>query len=282
MRLKNRFIRQIKILLNIKLSIKYENFNILAPSEHLLLYYQSKYPSYDQFLPHLASYIPHDGLIIDVGANIGDTVAGMYDRNSTLNFICIEPDQKYFKYLKLNLKKIKCKKSLILQSMIGISDERFEIKRGFGTGNSVANNSGKFKSVTLDNLLKPLIVKPNLYLLKIDVDGKDAEVIVSGQDLINMYSPLIFAECQVTDIDSLENWRKVIRILSKHKYNQVAIFYNTGSLLVSMDTSELEDFILSDLADNFEFRSASYYDLFFISDKYCQLGISAVDSFVNK
>ena len=96
------------------------NFEIILPAEHMLPFYKSKYSRYDKFLPFLAEYFKDGDLIIDVGANVGDTVVQIFLVNNKLSFICIEPDSRFFKYLLYNIKRlerISNKISIILKTL---------------------------------------------------------------------------------------------------------------------------------------------------------------------
>ncbi len=54
------------------------------------------------FLPHLVKYLPKDSVVIDVGANVGDTLAGMASCNRRLNYVCIEASKEFFSDLEKN------------------------------------------------------------------------------------------------------------------------------------------------------------------------------------
>ena len=69
---------------NIKIEYKYNDFSILLPADHMLPLYQKVHKKYDKFLPHLVKYIKNYSTIIDVGANCGDTLAGMVDANKNI------------------------------------------------------------------------------------------------------------------------------------------------------------------------------------------------------
>ena len=85
----------------------YDNFSILLPVEHMLPQYQQKHVKYDRFLPHLGSYIEDKATVIDVGANCGDTLAGMVEKNPNATYVCIEPDATFFNYLETNIIRMK-------------------------------------------------------------------------------------------------------------------------------------------------------------------------------
>ena len=78
------------------------------PAEHALPEYKKFHKNYDRFLPHLVKYFNSAKYtVVDIGANIGDSLAGMIEKNSKLNFICIEADNNFYDYLKKNLQIIK-------------------------------------------------------------------------------------------------------------------------------------------------------------------------------
>ncbi|GHT01402.1 hypothetical protein AGMMS50276_29320 [Synergistales bacterium] len=80
-------------------------FNVKLNRDHALPRIQERYKMYDRFLPFLASYLC-DGVIFDIGANVGDTLLAMLDKmnpESTSTFVCIEPDRDYFALMKKNI-----------------------------------------------------------------------------------------------------------------------------------------------------------------------------------
>jgi hypothetical protein len=59
-----------------KLSIfqKFEEYSIELTPDHLLPTYQKNHPKYDRFLPVLVAHLEKGCVIVDVGANVGDSV----------------------------------------------------------------------------------------------------------------------------------------------------------------------------------------------------------------
>ncbi|MEI7464384.1 MAG: hypothetical protein WCJ87_03490 [Burkholderiales bacterium] len=55
----------------------FSRVSILMPKNHRLAEYKKRHRLYDQFLPHLARYLPTGGVVVDIGANVGDTLAAM-------------------------------------------------------------------------------------------------------------------------------------------------------------------------------------------------------------
>lgn len=78
----------IKVLVGIGYSASYKvkNFDLQIPIDHRLPLYQSQFANYDRFLPHLAKQLDSNDLVIDIGANVGDTVAAMLLENPNLRF----------------------------------------------------------------------------------------------------------------------------------------------------------------------------------------------------
>jgi hypothetical protein len=59
---------------------------------------KERYPTYDGFLPCLAKNLS-GGWIIDIGANVGDSLYSLLDAKNT-RFVCVEPENEFFELLK--------------------------------------------------------------------------------------------------------------------------------------------------------------------------------------
>src|SRR5262245_56402881 len=85
----------------------YDGFSIRLPAGHMLPEYRERWQLYDAFLPRLAAFLQPGSTVIDIGANCGDTLAGMAMRNSRLHYLCIEPDPRFFTYLTSNIARLR-------------------------------------------------------------------------------------------------------------------------------------------------------------------------------
>ena len=121
--------------------------------ENLVAVYQEKYRLYDRFLPHLASYLK--GTVVDVGANCGALAVAMGVKNPSLEFVCIEPEDKHLQHLHKN----------VLQISNRVQVDRAKI----GT---------QYK--LLDKVIEQFEVK-DIGLLKIDVDGFEPKVVAGAR-----------------------------------------------------------------------------------------------------
>jgi FkbM family methyltransferase len=163
---------------------------------HNLPIYQSVNPFYDRFLPHFASYLSSGKVVIDVGANVGDTLFGMFSNNPNLEYVCIEADKEFFDDLKVNYqnlsKEISKTKIHLINKFIG--DALTDVYLDGDNGTKKAIIGGDIKSESLDDVLDNLINIEDIVLIKTDVDGFDYDVLRSAYSSIK-HKPYLFFEC---------------------------------------------------------------------------------------
>ena len=155
---------------------------------------------YDRFLPILAKYLP-EGLIIDVGANIGGIALSI--RESCDNpIICIEPDRKMLKYL--------------YQNVWGKGMMVFEYFAGTGAGKI---------EIDFDDMI----------LVKSDTDGSDWDVILST----NLKDkPIIFFENEIT-VSNKKDFERAYDYLGEYIISIFDNYGNL--MLKNVGFSELKD-----------------------------------------
>jgi FkbM family methyltransferase len=233
-------------LLGLKTKYRYRNFSIRLPADHLLPFYQSMYGTYDKFLPHLVRYLEPTATIIDVGANCGDTLAGMYDANDRLSYICVEPDEVFFRYLSENALRMRNSNSgasiRLYKALVGKCVSQATLQGHGGTKHAVkivASTPGEksIVSVTLDSLVLP-IQSGGVQLLKSDVDGYDYDVLDSAEQLIAEHVPILFFECHFGDSRQKSGYQATIKELQRCGYHEWTIFDNYGDVVLR--TREIE------------------------------------------
>lgn len=223
--------------LNIDQRKRIGNSTILLPPDHLLSRYQKVYRQYDRFLPHLAKHLDKESVVIDVGANVGDTVAAMVAANDRLRYVCVEADDGFFDYLLRNTAtllqdnnqvSIECHKCLIGLSITGVT------LQGVGGTKHAERSEGAdaLDSKSLDALLREIDCAP-LGLIKSDVDGFDYDVIDSAQKSISENHCLLFFECQYDSESQFEGYRNCLNRLEALGYEKYAIFDNFGGLVTT-------------------------------------------------
>jgi len=167
-------------------------------------------------------FIKKGDLVIDIGANIGDTTVPMAlaagSSGVTLGF---DPNPYVYKILELNASLNKDKQNIVpLPYAITVREEEFyyvSSEASFSNGGIALtkdNGHGKFyfpdkiKGINLKTFLEQNYNDrmTNLSFIKIDTEGYDKEIIKSISDLINDYKPTIVAESfgKSTDEEKIE------------------------------------------------------------------------------
>jgi FkbM family methyltransferase len=173
--------------------------------------------------------------IIDVGANVGDTLAGMVHLNSDPNYICIEPDDFFYNILLENIRRIKFIKTDLkvtaIKSLVGKNITNVSLHGKGGTKHAVINDVGVIKSSPLDVLLKS-IDHSEVRVLKSDVDGYDFDVLDSSIDVLEKYKPILFFELQCDFDFQMKGYIKTLRLLDSIGYSDWTIFDNFGAIIL--------------------------------------------------
>ena len=212
------------------------------PPNFALPKFQNSFRLYDRFLPVLAKNIDSENrnkLIIDVGANIGDTVVAML-QNSANPFVCIEPSDYFFSFLEKNLKnisesdssRVKTIKELVGTGLIsGTLDHNDRRTASL----KVSDNPNVITHIPLDNLIDD---KSNVILLKVDTDGFDYDVIKSGEGILSNSEPILFWENEITEDFQYEGFIELYKLLDSKGYKYVYIFDNYGNLITDFISFE--------------------------------------------
>ena len=274
-----RGLRLFRKLLQIPVYKRVGNIHLWLPPEHLLPIYKQKNRLYDSFLPVLANRLPVRSTVIDVGANIGDSCKGMYISNSSLDFLCVEPDAKFFKYLKFNTRKIPKQNLFLHKVLVTESSGVFKLVGKGGTKSMQVTSQSSIKTATLDSLCSEIRVSSQIGLIKSDVDGFDFDVLLSGRSVISEKQPLVFAEFSFIDSSSLGKYLNVVNFLIDAKYTHAFIFRNTGGFECSIDLNQLEDFLRKNVNSSNHFVGVSYFDIMFSAENFLDIAKLAINDF---
>jgi FkbM family methyltransferase len=262
------------------------NSMIILPPDHLLSRHQKAYKQYDRFLPHLARHLDKGSFVIDVGANVGDTVAAMAAANDALHYVCVEADDAFFEYLLRNANilqqdndqiSIDCHKCLIGLSVTGVT-----LQGVGGTKHAESSLSGDaLDSKPLDELVREIECTP-LGLIKSDVDGFDYDVIDSAEKAISESKCLLFFECQYDNELQFDGYRKCLDRIETLGYDRYAIFDNFGGLI----TGAAEKSFVFDLMeyvrrqnDGDSYRTINYFDVLAYTAKHESLVSSVLSNY---
>lgn len=213
---------------------------LTLPPGHPLPHYRSEHPLYDRFLERLAEHLPARTLVIDVGANIGDTYLCMVARNQLIDFICIEPHKEFFAYLEKNSAQAcidfpTLNKPELIQAFVGAVPIVGSLVSAAGTAQvqEVAEADETPDYISLSDVLNrqnALDNRPQL-VIKSDVDGFDFNVILSLGEWLTKQNLTLYFECQTNTGQQLESFKNCLEQLEQHGFKFDALD-NFGNLLL--------------------------------------------------
>lgn len=256
-------------------------YKLVLKDNHMLEKYQAQYPLYDRFLPYFCSFF--DGLIVDIGANIGDTSIAIFSQNDKCFVVGVEPDADFYK---------ECVESIVMnnltnrflgvQKFISTRKGAFVIEKDktSSTG-SINESSGEEQNNTIafEDLLRLIPEKlcEKFDILKIDTDGYDWDVINTFSDLgkAHKYLPkFVFFEMQTflnndsaktLQRDEMNN--KYLEALSELKdlgYTHFSLFDNFGTYVKTTESIEeiktLNDYLIRSQVLN-RYSTIFYFDV---------------------
>ncbi len=258
-----RIIKKISSAYDPLINYPIKGHQIKLPLSHALPLVLQYYPDYASNLARLASCVYDkypDLKIIDIGANIGDSV--FIIRNKVFcPILCIEGDTVFFEILQKNT--ATCKDVVIEQIFIGENDistnKKLVIVSGTAHFTDSSNTNTEFKKLSTVLTEKPQFAQAKL--LKIDTDGFDLAIIRGSADFIQIAKPILFFEY---DPFFLKNQKEdgilIFSFLQKLGYHSIVIYDNFGRYLISLpltETNKIADmhgYLLNRLGDY-------YYDI---------------------
>lgn len=241
----------------------------LCPFSHMLAFYQKQYPLYDRQLSKICRLIKETkGSIsmIDVGANIGDTVLNIGIREAY--YLLIEGEKSYVSLINKNL--VNYYYSLENTFLTDDTSQcNYSMSNANGTGHLVQSEDGRTELNTLDILLEKYQNK-KFDIIKIDTDGFDFKVIRGATDFLKYQQPLVFFEWDYNYLfEQNEDAFSIFPLFKELGYYEMIIFDNFGARLckTKIDNTKL----LSDLIDYSKQSSVCYYDILAIPEKWSYL-----------
>lgn len=208
------------------------NYELAYPPKHQLPEFLRLHPLYDRFIPCLVEYLETKTLILDIGANIGDTTLAILQTCEN-DILSIEPDELYFEYLQKNLKRLPLElrgRASIVKAFIGTGKYDGHYRHYEGTGflefDKLSNEPHSFMS--LDSLISDKAVS----FIKVDTDGMDFDVLLSGKKGIKKLEPILFWENYLIDEKQKEGFEELYNFLLSVGYSRFHVFDNFGNLLL--------------------------------------------------
>ncbi len=203
---------------------------MILPDGHALNNYKKQFKLYDRFLPELVKFI-NDGIIIDVGANVGDTLYSII-YNCENEIYCFEPSDIFYSYLEKNVNELPIElrnRVKIFNEFIGSNDLKGELLHDNNGTAKIINN---INTKNIFNQIDNLELNKTISLLKIDTDGYDYDVINSSLKIIKRDEPILFWENFVENEVQFENYNKMYDKLQLLGYDSFYVFDNFGNIML--------------------------------------------------
>ena len=199
---------------------------LLAPPEHMLDRYRAAHPLYDRQLPRIAlavDEVTRGELFIDIGANIGDTVALLRSAGCRSPILAIEPSAKFLAFASLNTEPFSDVE--LRQAFVGPGGTRFALDERRGTASSVT--IARAPEAQIPTIALGSLTERRTALVKTDTDGLDAKVLASGLAFLKTAQPLIWSEAEVRTAADVTEWIEVLMALTECHPHVIA-FDNFG------------------------------------------------------
>lgn len=186
--------------------------------------------------------------VLDVGANVGDTIA-IIKSAIELPVIGIEGDDFAFEFLKKNTMSLK--NVTLIKTFLGEKIESKKIsmeKSGWNTTLVPNEEQGEMVHLkTLDEVLgEQHLLNRTLKLLKIDCEGFDTIIIRGSARLIREKKPVLYFEYNKTNMEAIgEEGLSTLLTLGEVGYKNVILFDNKGRYLMTVPIDQVG--ILKDL-----------------------------------
>ena len=235
------------------------NVKIKSPLSHPLYHVLRGIKQFGWNTTRIASTIGEkykDFTIIDIGANIGDTVA--FIRNEVqAEVLCIEADDFYFKILEENSKTLKGVS--LYKGIVGSSSQpgNVQIKRERGTG-WVETSATPVKQMSLDDILAIHPAFSNAKLFKIDTDGYDSFIIKGAANYLQRAKPVVFLEYDPFLLEKNDQqYNAIFDLFKKNGYKYALFYMSYGDFIAGIDITD--ERLLEQMLHYFAGRRGAFY-----------------------
>lgn len=189
-------------------------------------------------LVEIVERLPRNGVVCEVGSNIGASLLTMAATRDDLEFICFEPSPRFVPYLRRNVERNGLAGRVTIEpQLVGPEGREWKLTSNTSTGSVSAGgydghiplSSRTFRSVSLDCYFGDAH-PPSL--IKVDTDGFELKVLVSARRILKEARPDLFVEYAPTLLERIGDGSDALRnLLLWAGYSQVDIYSSDGSLI---------------------------------------------------
>jgi FkbM family methyltransferase len=226
-------------------SVKVGDYFVDMPGNNWLISAYKYQPDTNSQLGRLAKVIAgkYPGhTVIDIGANVGDTIA-VLKTAIDLPVIGIEGDPISYRFLEKNVQQFS--NITLLKEFLGEKKETLNVTMGKDGWNNtlLPAEDGKGKQVQLQTL-DEVLQKNNLHtqalkLLKIDTEGFDTIILRGAFELLQQQQPVLYFEYNKSNMENIgEDGLSTLFSLQQYGYKTIVFFDNKGRYLLSAPLSD--------------------------------------------
>jgi FkbM family methyltransferase len=238
---------------------KISNTNMLMNLSHQMPLYAAHAPLCGTVLPRVAKTIFEQDKylkIIDIGANIGDSVASIFQEVPG-SFICVEGDKNYFSLLQQNIKSMNAQ-AVCVNALCGESDCHAQgyMLTEYGTGHLVTDPAkGTISITSIKTILDNNVFFRDANLLKVDTDGFDSYVLRGASEYLAAAGPTVFFEfAPVLLQNPLDIFPYLVGLGYRH-----SLFYALDYPLEIIDICNQQQ--LAEMVEGLNNRNVGFYDI---------------------
>lgn len=223
-------------------SMEVHGKTLRLPISHPLPLYLRRHPEYDRILCRLGSFIRKKyGKLraIDVGANIGDSIAALVGDPSDV-IVGVEANPGYYEYLECNWSGREGVDLYRLYCSARDASGKYEVHEYSGSACIIESSDGQeMNARSLDSIVEENPGYRPVNLIKIDTDGHDHEVIAGARNTIEQHMPAVLFECEAfSDSRYVGYILDSVNLFRQAGYDHMLVYDNYGYLIKRQDLSD--------------------------------------------
>jgi FkbM family methyltransferase len=264
--------------------VKVGNYIIDMPGNNVQISTYKYRPDANKLLGTLSACVAAkypDATVIDVGANVGDTIA-VIKTAVDIPVIGIEGDAVSYSFLERNMKQFN--NVTILRQFLGEEKKTVKIafeKSGWNTTLIPTESDGENISLkTLDEVLEEnRLSEKNNKVFKVDCEGFDTIIIRGAGSLLEKKKPVIFFEYNKTNMNAIgEDGLSTLFALEKFGYSNAIFFDNYGRYMLNIPLNQRA--VVQQLHHYTEdgVSQVGYYDICLFHDQDADIAAKFIDT----
>ena len=244
---------------------------LVMPLSHELPVHRARHPDYSRNLGRVAAALDEarpGAPVVDIGANVGDSVAIIRDQVPEAPILCIEGDAQFLPYLHHNVRDLAGVEVAPVYVRHAAADGgQMAVVRVGGTAALVDQagvvSADAITTRSLDDILTdhPRFAHPRM--LKVDTDGHDADILLQAEHVLAAARPVVFFEFDppmAANVGGTDP-HAALDLLARLGYRRSLFFANTGALVGALDVDVWASDAVSMAADLGPGRPVAYFDV---------------------